>query len=462
MLSCCLKEPHTVPRVQAALGGGELAANVFYHPAHRTVWAGMEALYRQKSTFDLITLNQILSQSEELASVGGPAFVAGLLDDVPSLGMLNHYLDILIDKAVRRAIILRMTCLSEQAYDADISRQDLLTEAEQVLFSLRELGTDKADRDGPRLLKTVLGEEVMPSIQHAYANRGKVNRGLSTGFIELDRMTLGLEGGKTYVIAARPSMGKTAFAMNIVQHVAAEEKAPVLFVSLEMSASELASRVLTTAADTDVYRLRDGFLSQIILAKIASAADDLSRQPIYIDDPSDLKIHELRSRCRRAVTQYGIRLIVIDYLPLLKSGSKQAASNRVNEIGDISRGIKAMAKELNIPIIVLCQLNRQADDRKHGIPRLADLRESGDIEQDADLVGLLYRPTRNCKDPAEAQRIAHMAFLDIAKQRSGPVGGGAAYIDEHEDWDIGCPGIPLEFVATRVCFRNPPGVQMYG
>lgn len=461
VLACALRDPHLVPRIQACLGGGEMAAHAFYTPAHRSIWAGMEALYRTKITFDLITLRDMLAQCEELTSVGGVGYLAQLVDDVPSAGLLDHYLETVIDRAARRVIIQKAGRLANQAYDLDQTRLALIDEAERTLFSLRELGTDKGDRDGPRRLATVLTDDVVPAIEAAYKNRGKTTRGLPTGYHELDRMTLGLERSKLYIIAARPAMGKTSLAMNIAQHVASgPAKMPVLVFSLEMSAEELAQRMLTAEADLDIYRLRDGFMSQIHLGQMATAAAKLGAVPLFIDDPSDLKIHDLRSRARRAVAQHGIGLVIVDYLQLIHGSSKQAETSRTNEVSEVSRGLKAMAKELGVPVIALCQLNRNADERRHGVPKLSDLRESGSIEQDADLVGLLYRPAYYEKDAEERERISHMAFLDIAKQRSGATGGGDAYRQKYPEWNLpGCPGIPLHFHPARVRFENPEGAE---
>lgn len=465
VLSCCLRDPGaSMPRVQAALGGGELAAQAFYSPAHRVIWAAMEALYRQKSVFDLVMLMDLIRDAEELTAIGGPAKVADLLDDVPTTGMLDHYLDLIIDKAVRRGILTQVNRIAEKAWDIETDRVAIINEAEAALFKLRELGTDRADVIGPRAIAPVL-DEVIESLQSAFENRGKTTRGIPSGFVEFDRMTLGLEPGKVYVIAARPAQGKTSFAMNVVEHVARVAKVPSLVVSLEMSANELVQRMLTSAAEVDVYRMRDGFFKERDIQNLLLTKKDLATAPIYIDDPAALQVHELQSRARRAVARHGIGLLVIDYLQLLKGSSRQAQSSRYVEIGEVSRGIKAMAKELSIPVIALCQLNREADTRRHGVPKLSDLRESGDIEQDADLVGLLYRPCYYEKDPEARAEIEHLAFLDIAKQRSGPTGGGEAFKGKlgNERWTMeGCPGMPLKFRASQVKFENPDGIQMYG
>ena len=469
VLSCCLSDPHAVSRVQGALGGGERAAHAFYHPAHVTIWAAMEALYRTKSGFDLVTLGEIIRQSDELEHVGGVGYLAGLVDDVPSVNFLDHYLGILVDHAVRRAIITRMTALTTKANDFELKTADLIDEAERVLFGLRELGTDKADRTGPRLVKQVLAEDVVPAIEHAYRNRGKATKGLATGFAEFDRMTLGLEPSKLYVLAARPAMGKTSLAMNWAENLTCglphlkQPPVPVLVFSLEMSAEELCKRLLVSHANVDVYRIRDGFLAREDFGRVMESSGELAKLPLYIEDPANLKIHELQSRARRAVAKYGIQAVFVDYLQLIKGSSRQSESSRVNEVGEVSRGLKMMAKELNIPVVALCQLSRAADEAKYGVPKLSHLRESGDIEQDADLVGMLYRPERYIRDDEEREAVRHLAFLTIEKQRNGATGGGDAFKQKHPQWNLnGCPGIPLKFIANRVRFEDPEEMKMYG
>lgn len=462
VLACCLRDPETcMPRVLAALGGSELAATAFYIPHHRLIFAGMEALFRRASTFDYITLLGILKDSEELEHAGGPGRVAEIVDDVPSVGMLDHYLHIIIDKAARRAIIRDLAKIGEKALDPTIERLTILDQAETLLFRLRQLGTDRAHLSEARHVRELLGT-VTTELQHTFANRGQVTGGIRTGYIELDRMLMGMKGGQNIVLAARPAQGKTSLAMNIAEFVAEQEKVPVLIISLEMPSEELVKRMLTARADVDVYRMRDGFFSKSDLPRLMQASQDLSKAPIYFDNPPELRVHELRSRCRRVVSRYGVGLIVIDYLQLIKGSSKQAESNRYAEIGEISRGIKSMALELNVPIITLSQLNRKPEERRNGVPMQSDLRESGDIEQDADVIALLYRPTYYAKDADQKEATAHLAFLEISKQRNGPTGGGEQFKKEHPEWSLdGCPGIPLKFIANKVKFENPPGAKLY-
>jgi replicative DNA helicase len=269
-------------------------------------------------------------------------------------------------------------------------------------------------------------EHVMAAIEQIeqlYENRGSVT-GLPTGFIELDRMTSGLHAGEMIVIAARPAMGKTAFAMNVAEHVAMDIGKAVAVFSLEMSSQQLVQRILCSRAKVDLQRVRNGFLSERDFPNLTAAASQVAAAKMFIDDTAGLTVTELRAKARRMKSKYDIQLIVVDYLQLLRSMSRRAQDNRQLEISEISAGIKALAKELELPIIVIAQLNRQPDTRtkEGGRPRLSDLRESGSIEQDADLVGLLVRPEYYETDDEAKQERAGEAELIIAKQRNGPTG----------------------------------------
>jgi replicative DNA helicase len=265
--------------------------------------------------------------------------------------------------------------------------------------------------------------DAIEQIEKLYENRGSVT-GLATGFVELDRMTSGLHPAEMIVIAARPSMGKTAFAMNIAEYVSMELAKPVVVFSLEMSSQQLVQRILCSRARVDLQKVRDGFLGDRDFPSLTAAASQVAASKMFIDDTPGLTITELRAKARRMKSQHDIQLIVIDYLQLLRSMSRRAQDNRQLEISEISAGIKALAKELELPIIVIAQLNRQPDTRakEGGRPRLSDLRESGSIEQDADLVGLLVRAEYYAEDEEEKKESEGKAQLIIAKQRNGPTG----------------------------------------
>jgi replicative DNA helicase len=280
--------------------------------------------------------------------------------------------------------------------------------------------------------------EAIEQIERLYENRGSVT-GLPTGFVELDRMTSGLHPSEMIVIAARPSMGKTALAMNIAEHVAMDVGKPVAVFSLEMSSRQLVQRLLCSRAKVDLQKVRNGFLSERDFPNLTTAAARLAAAKMFIDDTPGLTITELRAKARRMKSQHDIRLIIVDYLQLLRSTTRRAQDNRQLEISEISGGIKALAKELNLPIIVIAQLNRQPDARAQqgGRPRLSDLRESGSIEQDADLVGLLVRAEYYETDEDAKQEKAGEADLIIAKQRNGPTGD-----------------VPLTFLKEFTRFEN--------
>jgi replicative DNA helicase len=263
--------------------------------------------------------------------------------------------------------------------------------------------------------------QAIESIEALYERRGGIT-GLPTGFAEFDRMTDGLHESEMIVIAARPSMGKTAWAMGVAEHVAIDQKLPVAVFSLEMSSQQLVQRLLCSRARVNLQRVRDGFLAERDFPSITAAASKLAEAKIFIDDSASLSILELRAKARRLKAQHGIRLIVVDYLQLLRSTTRRAQDNRQLEISEISSGLKSLAKELHVPVLVLAQLNRQPEARSGGKPRLSDLRESGSIEQDADLVGLLVRPEIYEEDEDARAEKAGEAELIIAKQRNGPIG----------------------------------------
>src|SRR5947199_7663687 len=303
-----------------------------------------------------------------------------------------------------------------RAYEEQDEVGNLLDEVEQSIF---EVGEDRFK--GQMLSMKDHAMQAIETIEKLYERKGGIT-GISSGFIELDRMTSGLHGSEMIVIAARPSMGKTALAMNIAEHVAINEKLPVGVFSLEMSSQQLVQRLLCSRARVNLHRVRDGFLGERDFPSLTAAASKLAEAQIYIDDSASLSILELRATARRLKAQKDIKLIVVDYLQLLRSTTRRAQDNRQLEISEISSGLKGLAKELKVPVLVLAQLNRQPEARTGGKPRLSDLRESGSIEQDADLVGLLVRPEIYEEDEDARAEKAGEAELIIAKQRNGPVG----------------------------------------
>src|SRR6266568_3498898 len=391
--------PHSVEAEQGVLGSmlisprdaiAEVVEKIneeyFYVPAHQTIFSVLVDLWNVGQAIDLITFTQVLRDRNLLETVGGVALVTSLFTFVPTAANVGYYLEIVRDKYILRSIIAASTESVRRAYEEQDEVGNLLDEVEQKIFAVGE------DRFKGQMLS--MKEQVMStleSIEKLFENKGAIT-GVSTGFRDLDKLTSGLHSSEMIVIAARPSMGKTALAMNIAEHAAIEVKLPVAIFSLEMSAQQLVQRMLCSRARVNLAKTRDGFLSEADFPKLTNAASKLAEAKIFIDDSAGLSILELRAKARRLKAQQDVQLIVVDYLQLLRSTSRRAQDNRQLEISEISAGLKGLAKELKIPIIVVAQLNRQPEQRSGGKPRLSDLRESGSIEQDADLVGLLVRP----------------------------------------------------------------------
>jgi replicative DNA helicase len=406
------------PRDVADICVLHLRSEAFYIPAHEIIYSLVLEFGDKYKPIDFVSLKQALKDRNQLEEIGGPEYLSDLYNFVPTAANAGYYVDIVREKYVLRRLISTCTRLSTQCYDQQGDIEPLLDEAEKEIFSItgEHVKTD--------LIPTKdLVMEAIEQIEKLYENRGSVT-GLSTGFVELDRMTSGLHPAEMIVIAARPSMGKTALAMNIAEHVAMDIGKAVAVFSLEMSSQQLVQRILCSRAKVDLQRVRNGFLSERDFPNLTAAASQVAAAKMFIDDTPGLSITELRAKARRMKSQQDIQLIVIDYLQLLRSMSRRAQDNRQLEISEISAGIKALAKELNLPIIVIAQLNRQPDARakEGGRPRLGDLRESGSIEQDADLVGLLVRPEYYETDDEAKQERAGEAELIIAKQRNGPIG----------------------------------------
>jgi replicative DNA helicase len=421
--------PHSVEAEQGVLGSmlispreiiaecvEKINEQYFYVPAHQTVYVVLVELWNAGQGIDLITFTQVLRDRNVLETIGGAAFITSLFTFVPTAANVTYYLEIVRDKYILRQIIAACTESVRRSFEEQDEVNNLLDEVEQKIFSVGE------DRFKGHLL--TMKDQVMEaieSIERLYERRGGIS-GISTGFAELDRMTDGLHESEMIVIAARPSMGKTALAMNITEHVALNEKLPVAVFSLEMSSQQLVQRLLCSRARVNLQKVRDGFLAERDFPSLTAAASKLAEAQIFIDDSAGLSILELRAKARRLKAQKDIKLIVVDYLQLLRSTTRRAQDNRQLEISEISAGLKGLAKELKIPIIVIAQLNRQPEARTGGKPRLSDLRESGSIEQDADLVGLLVRPEIYEEDEDARAEKAGEAELIIAKQRNGPVG----------------------------------------
>jgi replicative DNA helicase len=391
----------------------------FHVPAHAVLFELLEGMWNGNQPIDFITVTQSLRDRQLLEQVGGPSFITHLFTYLPTAANVSYYLDAVIDKHTLRRIIRVCTEFAARSYEEQGAVQTLLDEVEAKVY---DIAKGQFQENTFVLKDTVM--EAIGAVQTLFERRGGIS-GLSTGFAKLDEMTDGLHGAEMFVIAARPSMGKTAFAMNIAEHMAVQLNKPVAVFSLEMSAMQLIQRLLCSMARIDLSRLRKGFLSDRDFPALTGAGAKITQSKLFIDDTAGLSILELRAKARRLKSQHDIQAIFIDYLQLLKSTTRRAQDNRQIEIAEISSGLKALAKELNIPVIVLAQLNRNPESRtgeSKGRPRLSDLRESGSIEQDADCVGLLVREEYYADSDEAKQESVGKATLIIAKQRNGPVG----------------------------------------
>jgi replicative DNA helicase len=426
--------PHSIEAEQGVLGCVLLApqdcmgecieklkpgSDIFYDLRHQTLYQVLAEMYDQKQAIDLITLQQRLKNIQQLDNVGGLAYLASLPGQVPSAANLEYYLDIVLEKYLLRKMIQTCTGIVGRVFDYEGEVDSLLDEVERDILKISEERIS-----GASLTIKELVNKAISKIEEYHTNQGMLT-GIATGFVDFDKMTTGLHEGEMVVIAARPSVGKTSLAMNIAEHVALELKVPVGVFSLEMTADQLVLRMLCSRSRVNLRSIRDGFLAERDFPKLTGTAGKMAGAPLFIDDSAGLSILQLRAKARRMWQQYGIKLFVIDYLQLLHSTSRRA-ENRQQEISEISGGLKSLAKELGVPVIVLSQLNRELEKRGPGErPRLSDLRESGAIEQDADLVGLLYRETKNKDGEEEVNEVEQDAIpvkLFIAKQRNGPTG----------------------------------------
>lgn len=413
VLGCQMIEPNTcIPEVIKSLK--ENAVSAHYDLRHQTIQAELIEMFNARVPVEIIPLQQRLKDKQLLEQIGGIPYLLQIQDAVPSASNLSYYLEVLKDKFLLRQLIATCAQAVGRIYDYEGEVDKLLDEVESEILKVNESKAESRETSVKDLTLSA-----MNAIENFFNRKGEIT-GLQTGYPDLDKMTDGLHGGEMIVIAARPSMGKTSLAMNIAEHVAINLSIPVGVFSLEMSSTSLALRMLCSLARVNLRSIRDGFMCEADFPKLMLASGRLSRAPLFIDDAPAQSILQLRARARRMFQRHGIKLFVIDYLQLLNAGEK-GTENRQQEISRISGGIKALAKELNVPVIVLSQLNRELERDKSRKPRLSDLRESGAIEQDADLVGMLYKPNQNEEDEQfESDGIA--VNLLIAKQRNGPTG----------------------------------------
>jgi replicative DNA helicase len=414
VLGCIFLSPHEC--VGECIEKFKTGPTVFYDLRHQVIYELVAEMYDRKEAIDVITVQQRLKDKQQLEAVGGIAYLATLPDTVPSAANLSFYVNIVKEKYILRKMIATCTDVVSRVYEYEGEVDGLLDEVERDVLRISEERVESQTL----LIKDVV-HKAINRLEQYHENKGMLT-GIATGFPDLDRMTTGMHGGEMIVIAARPSMGKTSLAMNIAESVALDQKLPVGVFSLEMSSESLVLRMLCSRARVNLRNVREGFFSERDFPKITSAAGKLAASPLFIDDSAGLSILQLRAKARRMWQQYGIKLFVIDYLQLLHSTARRA-ENRQQEIADISSGVKALAKELDVPVIVLAQLNRELEKDKNRKPRMSDLRESGAIEQDADLIGLLYKPNTGDDDEGPSmEQEAEPVNLLIAKQRNGPQG----------------------------------------
>jgi len=385
----------------------------FYRETHRKIMRAMIELSDQREPCDLITLTTVLKKRGELEDVGGGAYLATLVDFVPTAANIVYYCKIVKEKAVARKLINAATDIITQGHDEQSDIEELLDSAQKVIFEISENKIKPAFYPVNSILK-----DTIKNIQTLYEKKEHVT-GVPTGYIDLDEMTAGFQRGDLIIIAGRPSMGKTAFALNIAQYSAihAEPAQPVAIFSLEMSKEQLVTRLLCSEARVDAGRLRTGHLNDSDWPKLMHGAGSLHKAKIFIDDTPAISVLEMRAKARRMKAEHRIGMIVVDYLQLMRGGSNP--ESRQQEISEISRSLKALAKELDVPVIALSQLNRGLESRTDKRPMMSDLRESGAIEQDADVIMFVYREEVYNKENPD---LKGRAEIIIGKQRNGPIG----------------------------------------
>jgi replicative DNA helicase len=386
----------------------------FYRQAHGAIYRAMLDLFERREPVDIVTVSETLERGGDLETAGGRAYLTSLSNQTPTAVHAVQYARIVERKAVLRNLIGAAGRIAGIGYEDAAEISDAIDRAESELFSV----SSRRITAGFTKLDTLL-HAAYDRLDYLHAHRGELS-GVSSGFVDLDALTTGFQKSDLIIVAARPSVGKTSFALNVAEHAAVRERRSVGLFSLEMSKEQLVLRLLSSVANIDSKRLRTGFLEELDFARIAPAMNDLSEAPIYIDDTPNISSMELRTKARRLQAESGLDLVVVDYLQLMQAATTSRDANRVQEVSEISRGLKALARELNVPVIALSQLSRQPEMRNTNEPRLSDLRESGAIEQDADLVIFLWRDKDKGADDGEAD--GEVINVKLAKHRNGPTG----------------------------------------
>jgi len=389
-----------------------LRPDCFYNNNNGVIFECMIELYEERVPVDLVTVSQKLKKKKALTKVGGRAYLSKLSNSVPTAANVLHYAQIVRDLFTKRELINASSLIGQAAFDEALGSQEALDTAEQAIFSLSQKHLKRI----PTSLREALAESFDRLDELQKTSSGL--RGIPTGFTDLDNFLAGFQNSNLIILASRPGVGKTAWALNIARHVAVEEKLPVCFFSLEMSKEELVDRLLVRQAEIDAWKMKTGRLNDNDLSKLSGAMGVLAEAPLFIDDTPALSIMEMRTKARRLQMEHGLKLIVADYLQLMRSSRRWDSRNQ--EVSDISQGLKNLARELKVPVLALSQLSRAVEARSVSRPRLADLRESGSIEQDADVVMFIYR---------EDEDIRETVTIELAKHRNGAVGSFELYFN---------------------------------
>ena len=403
-----------------------VAPDDFYREDHAKIFEMMLDLYEKSEPIDIVTMSSAAKDKGVLEKIGGVTYLNRLVDMMPTSANIAQYAKLVREKALLRSLMKVSTEIIEKGYEVETNIDGYVDDAERMIFQISE----KKFKASFFAVKDLVMENVK-TIERLFQKKQTVT-GLPTGFVELDKLTSGLQPSDLIIVAGRPSMGKTAFCLNIAQNVALCDggRAPVGVFSMEMSKEQLVMRLLSSESEVEFSKLRTGALSSAEWPKLAQAADTLYKAPIFIDDSAGLGILDLRARARRLKKEHDLSLLIIDYLQLMRGRSNTGGDRREQEISEISRFLKALAKELNIPVIAISQLNRMVEQREDKKPRLADLRESGAIEQDADLIMFIYRDEVYNKSPDNP--LKGVAEIIIGKQRNGPTGDvEVAFLDKY-------------------------------
>lgn len=406
VLGAVLLDSHSLPKVM------EILQEIhFYSPANQKIYRSILELFNRNVTPDLVTVTDWLKQNKLLDEVGGPEYLSNIVANVLTTANVEHHARVVLDKAIKRTIIQTSMSLLKSGFEDSQTAAELIDNAQNSIFQIKESGLRKEP--------THIRSYITGILEAAEAMRGeRLITGVETGYYTLDEITSGLQKGDFIVVAGRPSMGKTAFVLNVAAHAAIEKSAPIAIFSVEMSGEALVQRLLCSEAKVSLRNLRRGMLRNEDWVNLATAAGNLDKAPIYIDDSAQLTIYELKAKARRLKADHDIQLLIVDYLQLLEGPRTFRATSRQQEISEISRALKALAKELDCPLVVVSQLSRMPEHRPEKRPVLADLRESGAIEQDADVVIFIYRDEVYNRD-TERKGIAE---INVAKQRNGPTG----------------------------------------